>query len=205
MTVVAPTEHLKIQWADAAHRAGIRLDPRFSNRHSRESRPFHGVVVTYAQVAVRPPLHKRAHQSKRTLVILDEVHHGGDALSWGDAIRESFEGATRRLSLTGTPFRIGYRTDPVRQLPARRTRHPAVADRLRVRLRPRPRGRRRAAGDLPVATPGSMRWRTRQGEEMEAALGQGDTADVTAQAWRAALDPGGDWIPAVLAAADRRL
>ncbi|HWH98309.1 MAG TPA: DEAD/DEAH box helicase family protein, partial [Pseudolysinimonas sp.] len=56
VTVVAPTEHLKIQWADAAHRAGIRLDPRFSNKHSRESRPFHGVAVTYAQVAVRPSL-----------------------------------------------------------------------------------------------------------------------------------------------------
>gem|GEM_PF-6395718 len=28
---------------------------------------------------------------------------------------------------------------------------------------------------------------------------------MTAQAWRTALDPGGDWIPAVLRAADRRL
>ena len=52
---------------------------------------------------------------------------------------------------------------------------------------------------------GTMRWRTRQGEEWEATLGQDDTKDVTAQAWRAALDPDGDWIPAVLAAADRRL
>src|SRR5690606_5496125 len=105
VTVVAPTEHLKVQWADAAARAGIRLDPKFSNKHARESRPFHGVVVTYAQVAVRPSLHKALSESKRSLVILDEVHHGGDALSWGDAIREAFGGAERRLSLTGTPFR----------------------------------------------------------------------------------------------------
>ena len=41
----------------------------------------------------------------RTLVILDEVHHGGDALSWGDALREAYERATRRLLLSGTPFR----------------------------------------------------------------------------------------------------
>ncbi|MBR7503214.1 ATP-dependent helicase, partial [Mycobacterium tuberculosis] len=41
----------------------------------------------------------------RTLVILDEVHHAGDALSWGDAVREAFGPAVRRLSLTGTPFR----------------------------------------------------------------------------------------------------
>ena len=81
VTVVAPTEHLKTQWADAAHRAGIRLDPRFSNRHGRESRQYHGVVVTYAQVAVRAALHRELTESKRTLVILDEVHHGGDTLS----------------------------------------------------------------------------------------------------------------------------
>src|SRR6195952_38669 len=33
ITVVAPTEHLKRQWADAAHRAGIRLNPEFKNNH----------------------------------------------------------------------------------------------------------------------------------------------------------------------------
>src|SRR6201999_2086867 len=97
--------HLKRQWADAAHRAGIRLNPEYRNGHSGGGRRFTGVVVTYAQVAVRAALHRELTTSARTLVILDEVHHGGDTLSWGDAIREAFEGATRRLSLTGTPFR----------------------------------------------------------------------------------------------------
>src|SRR4051812_996428 len=31
VTVVAPTEHLKRQWADAAHKVGISLDPGLSN------------------------------------------------------------------------------------------------------------------------------------------------------------------------------
>src|SRR5690349_2833911 len=31
ITVVAPTEHLKTQWADAAARVGIHLNPAFSN------------------------------------------------------------------------------------------------------------------------------------------------------------------------------
>src|SRR5450755_302528 len=31
LTVVCPTEHLKKQWADAAGRVGIRLDPTFKN------------------------------------------------------------------------------------------------------------------------------------------------------------------------------
>jgi superfamily II DNA or RNA helicase len=204
VTVVAPTEHLKIQWADAAHRAGIRLDPRFSNRHARESRQYHGVVVTYAQVAVKASLHRTLTQSARTLVILDEVHHGGDALSWGDAIREAFDPATRRLSLTGTPFRSD--TAPI----------PFVTylqnDRgIRLSQTDYAYGYGRALRDgvvrpvLFLSYAGTMRWRTRQGEEWEATLGQDDTKDVTAQAWRAALDPDGDWIPAVLAAADRRL
>jgi superfamily II DNA or RNA helicase len=204
VTVVAPTEHLKTQWADAAHRAGIRLDPKFSNRHGRESRQFHGVVVTYAQIAVRASLHRELTESKRTLVILDEIHHGGDALSWGDAIREAFEGATRRLSLTGTPFRSDTAPIPFVRY---------VRDEKGVRLSQTDYayGYGRALRDgvvrpvIFLSYAGSMRWRTRQGEEYEATLGQPDTTDVTAQAWRAALDPGGDWMTAVLTAADRRL
>lgn len=36
-------------------------------------------------------------------------------------------------------------------------------------------------------------------------LGEASTKDITAQAWRTALDPKGEWVSAVLAAADRRL
>ena len=204
VTVVAPTEHLKTQWADAAHRAGIRLDPRFSNRHGRESRQYHGVVVTYAQVAVRASLHRELTESKRTLVILDEVHHGGDALSWGDAIREAFGGATRRLSLTGTPFRSDTAPIPF-------VRYLRNEKGVRLSQTDYAYGYGRALRDgvvrpvIFLSYAGSMRWRTRQGEELEATLGQPDTTDVTAQAWRAALDPDGDWMTAVLAAADRRL
>jgi superfamily II DNA or RNA helicase len=105
ITVVAPTEHLKKQWADAAHRVGMRLNPGFTNGDAFGGRRFHGIAVTYAQVAMKASLHREITESARTLVILDEIHHGGDALSWGDAIREAFSPATRRLSLTGTPFR----------------------------------------------------------------------------------------------------
>lgn len=52
---------------------------------------------------------------------------------------------------------------------------------------------------------GKMRWRTTTGDELETHLGQDNTKDVTSQAWRTALDPEGDWMPAVLSAADRRL
>lgn len=202
--VVAPTEHLKRQWADAAHRVGVRLDPGFRNSQGRHNAQFHGMAVTYAQVALRPALHRTLTESRRTLVILDEVHHGGDALSWGDGIREAFEPATRRLSLTGTPFRSDTAPIPfVTYYPDDRGVRTSKADYSY--------GYGRALADgvvrpvIFMAYAGHMRWRTRAGDEMEARLGEGDTKDITAQAWRTALDQNGEWIPAVLRAANRRL
>ncbi|MES2169194.1 MAG: DEAD/DEAH box helicase, partial [Actinomycetota bacterium] len=204
VTVVAPTEHLKRQWADAAHKVSLRLDPGFTNAQGRHARHFHGVAVTYAQVATRPALHRALTEGGRTLVILDEVHHGGDALSWGDAIREAFEPATRRLSLTGTPFRSD--TSPIPFVTYFPDEHGIRTSRADYAY-----GYGRALADgvvrpvIFLAYAGRMRWRTRTGDEMEARLGEGDTKDVTAQAWRTALDPEGEWVPAVLRAANRRL
>ena len=204
VTVVTPTEHLKKQWADAAYVMGIDLDPTYSNAVARTSADYTGVVVTYAQVAAHPVLHHARTNARRTLVILDEVHHAGDALSWGDAVREAFGGATRRLALTGTPFRSD--TNPI----------PFVT------YAPGPDGVPRSAADhsygyadalrdsvvrpvMFLAYSGETRWRTSAGHEMTARLGDPMTADLTAHAWRTALDPKGEWIPQVLRAADKRL
>lgn len=204
ITVVAPTDHLKTQWADAAARIGISLDPNFKNADGRHGKGFIGVAVTYAQVANKPLLHRAKTEAAKTLVILDEVHHAGDALSWGDGIREAFEPAIKRLSLTGTPFRsdtaqipfVDYQEDPdgIRRSKADYTY--GYGDALKDHVvRP----------VLFMAYSGNMRWRTSAGEEMEAQLGGASTKDITAHAWRTALNPEGEWIPSVLAAADRRL
>jgi superfamily II DNA or RNA helicase len=204
VTVVAPTDHLKRQWADAAHKVGLRLNPAYANGDGYGGRRFHGMAVTYAQVAARASLHREITESTRTLVILDEVHHGGDALSWGDAIREAFEPATRRLSLTGTPFRSD--TSPIPFVS-----YLADEQGIRTSLTDYAYGYGRALADgvvrpvIFMAYAGRMRWRTRMGDEMEARLGEGDTQDVTAQAWRTALDAKGEWMPAVLRAANTRL
>ncbi len=204
IVVVAPTEHLKTQWADAAARVGIRLDPNFSNRHTMPSRQYHGVAVTYAQVAVKASVHQNLVLSARVLVILDEVHHGGDALSWGDALREAYGRATRRLLLSGTPFRSDTAPIPFVEY------HPDAKG-IRVSRTDYAYGYQRALEDgvvrpvLFMVYAGHMRWRTKTGDEMEAQLGQDNTKDITSQAWRTALDPNGEWIPAVLRSADRRL
>ncbi|GAA4356445.1 DEAD/DEAH box helicase [Microbacterium rhizosphaerae] len=204
IVVVAPTEHLKTQWADAAARVSIRLDPAFSNRHVAPARHYHGVAVTYAQVAVKSSVHQRLVMDRRTLVILDEVHHGGDALSWGDALRDAYQRAARRLLLSGTPFRSDTAPIPFVEY------HPDEKG-IRISRTDYAYGYRRALEDgvvrpvIFLVYAGKMRWRTKTGDEMEAHLGQDNTKDITSQAWRTALDPEGDWIPAVLRSADRRL
>ena len=204
VTVVAPTEHLKTQWADAAARVGIQLNPSFSNSSALQSHEYDGVALTYAQVASKPQLHRRRTDEVPTLVILDEIHHGGDARSWGDGIREAFEGATRRLSLTGTPFRSD--TNPIPFV-----RYEMGADGILRSASDFSYGYAAALRDgvvrpvLFLAYGGAMRWRTKAGDEVAARLGEPLTKDQTAQAWRTALDPKGEWVPSVLAAADTRL
>ena len=56
-----------------------------------------------------------------------------------------------------------------------------------------------------LAYSGEARWRDSAGEEHAARLGEPLNAEQTARAWRTALDPAGEWIPAVLQAADTRL
>jgi len=204
VTVVVPTEHLKVQWAQAAARAGIALDPKFSNSNAQTSSEYHGVVVTYAQVASHPTRHRVRTENRRTLVIFDEIHHGGDAKSWGEAIREAFDDATRRLALTGTPFRSDDSPIPFV------TYEPDAAGFQRSQA-DHTYGYAEALADgvvRPVvfmAYSGEARWRDSAGEEHEARLGEPLSAEQTARAWRTVLNPAGEWMPAVIAAADTRL
>ncbi|MQS06209.1 DEAD/DEAH box helicase [Streptomyces alkaliphilus] len=202
VTVVAPTEHLKKQWAEAAARIGIKLDPEYSA--GPLGREYHGVAVTYAGVGVRPMLHRNRCEQRKTLVILDEIHHAGDSRSWGEACLEAFEPATRRLALTGTPFRSDTNPIPFVQ-------YGEDADGIRRSVADYTYGYGNALADgvvrpvIFLSYSGNMRWRTKAGDEIEARLGEPMTKDAISQAWRTALDPRGDWIPSVLSAADRRL
>ncbi len=202
--VVAPTEHLKVQWADAANRVGMSIDPSFGTRQGRTSTDFQGFALTYAGVAANPlGLRIRTEQS-RALVILDEVHHAGDAMSWGEAVREAFQPARRRLMLTGTPFRSD--TNPIPFVTYQPDRNGGLRSKADFTY-----GYGAALADaivrpvLFMAYSGDMHWQTRAGDEVAARLGQPLTRDLAGQALRTALDPDGAWMPTVLQAADTRL
>jgi len=208
VVVVTPTDHLRRQWADAAALVDIHLDPTLSNQSGHPAAHFHGYTTTYAQVAARAYKHRLRVEGKKTLVILDELHHAGDGLSWGDAVGEAFEPATRRIALTGTPFRTGAEPIPF------------------VRYASNDAGEQESVADVeysyadsltdgvcrPVvfaAYTGVSRWRSSATDALDEVTAQALDADaskaVADRAWRVALHPEGDWIRHVIAAADARL
>lgn len=205
IVVVTPTEHLKTQWADAAGKVGIRLDPGLggSSRRGR-SREYDGWAVTYAGVAARAYGYEALCHQTETLVIFDEIHHAGDSLSWGAAILQAFGQATRRLALTGTPFRSDENPIPF-------VTYDESSAGVKTSHADYTYGYREALNDHVVRPVifmnygGAMRWRMKSGEVLDADLGTPLTKDLTAHAWRTALSPTGEWIPAVLRAANTRL
>lgn len=103
VVVVAPTQHLKTQWAAAALRLGLQLEADWTPRDPGAANEVHGIVTTYQQIGTSGA--DLARYARGAVVILDEVHHAGDERAWGDGVRAAFDGAARRISLSGTPFR----------------------------------------------------------------------------------------------------
>ena len=203
--VVVPTDHLRTQWADAGSGSGLLLDPTLKNSVGPVRPGTDGYITTYAQVASHPMLHRARTQAKRTLVILDEIHHAGDSLSWGDAVVEAFSISARRLCLTGTPFR----TNPNERIPF--VRYQDSGDGELLSDADYTYGYAEALADgvvRPVvfaAYSGTSRWMNSAGEVLSASLSGNESKRLEEAAWRTALDPSGNWIPHVIAAADQRL
>jgi superfamily II DNA or RNA helicase len=102
VAVVCPTTPLTRQWAAAAAALGVQLQP--DARQANPPRDFDGVAITYARVASDPGAWA-AKVAPDTLVIVDEAHHLGEDLAWGESFQRAFAAAPRWLLLSGTPFR----------------------------------------------------------------------------------------------------
>lgn len=199
--VVVPTSHLRSQWAGAASRSGVQLDPTYSNSIGALARDYDGAVVTYAGVASAPLLYRKLVSDIPTLVVLDEIHHAGDSRSWGDGVREAFGSAARRLALSGTPFRSDGTAIPFVDYDDERRCVPSYTYDYGVAL---------ADGDNVVrqiefhAFDGEARWR--EASVIESRMRLSDVDEATrSKAMMSALSPDGDWIPSVLRQADARL
>ncbi|MFZ2605757.1 MAG: DEAD/DEAH box helicase [Candidatus Microthrix parvicella] len=198
LVVVAPTQHLKTQWADAAARFGLHLDPAWSAREGSLPGDVHGIVTTYQQVATSSA--ELARLAPGAFVVFDEVHHAGDDRAWGTAITAAFADAGRRLSLSGTPFRsdvtpipfVSYHLDEA-QPDFEYGYGDALADRGVVR---------------PWFFPrigGFMEWVAPDGATVAATFDDELTREHANQRLRVALSLEGDWMPTVLAQANERL
>ena len=204
LVVVAPSEHLKTQWADAAEAAGFPIDPAFSNADGVTSPEFCGIATTYAQVASAPDVHRAGVAGAPTLVILDEAHHAGDGKSWGDAIAYAYQPAVRRLCLSGTPWRsdaskipfVTYEQTTPELQESRADYTYTYADALADKVvRP----------VLFYVYSGAAQWSDANGALSSGSLNEPMTKSAMRAVWRQLLDPQGQWIREVLTAADERL
>jgi len=170
-----------------------RSDPQvqqFGGAHGRRS--ITGVVVTYAQVASHPHTPSGcAPRITRTLVrVRRDSPRAATRKSWGEAMREAFGDATRRLALTGTPFRsddspipfVTYEPDGEGMLRSRADHIYGYADAL---------GRRRgAAGDVHWPIRAKHAGRTSAGEEHAARPRRtAETQNRPRGAWRTVARP----------------
>ncbi|HET9061027.1 MAG TPA: DEAD/DEAH box helicase [Acidimicrobiales bacterium] len=198
LVVVAPTAHLKIQWARAAAALGFHLDPSWSAADGTLPADMHGIVTTYQQVATSAPV--LSGLCRGAMVIFDEIHHAGDDRAWGQSVRHAFEGAARRLALSGTPFRSDTRAIPF----VRYEMDEAVpdyeygyGDALAERRVVRPVFFPRTGGD--------MEWSAPDGSLYSASFDDPLTANLANQRLRTALSLEGDWLATVLRSANDRL
>jgi superfamily II DNA or RNA helicase len=198
LVVVAPTSHLKLQWADAAAGFGLHLEPRWTPSGGRLPADVHGIVTTYQQVASSPDALRPV--AAGSLAVLDEIHHAGDDRAWGDAVRRAFEPAARRLALSGTPFRSDTLAIPF----VRYVGDEAVPDFEY--------GYADALADGRVVRPvyfprinGFMEWIAPDGAAQAAAFDDPLDRARAAQRLRTALSLEGEWLPTVLAQANERL
>ena len=198
VVVVVPTQHLKLQWAEAAERFDIHLDPAWSAGDGALPSDVHGVVTTNQQVAANPEALRRV--AAGAFVVLDEIHHAADSRSWGDGVRRAFTPAWLRLCMSGTPFRSDQSAIPFVHYEG----DLAVPDYeygYGTALRD-------ASVVLPVYFPrinGRMEWSAPSGETYEASFSDPLGRTLASQRLRTALDLEGLWLPAVLTKAHRQL
>lgn len=203
LVIVAPTSHLKVQWARAAHAMGLEVDPYWSPSNGLAP-DVHGLVTTYQQIATGDAARTLSGLARDGFVILDEVHHTGTERAWGEGIRLAFANTYRRLSLSGTPFRSDAAQIPFVRYDATGQGDLAHADYTY--------GYADALRDGGVVRPvyfprvdGEMEWTAPSGDVISATFQDELARDQASARLRTALSLDGEWMPTVLSKAVEQL
>ena len=108
--VVVPSSNLRTQWSKEAAMFGIELQTKEFGTNFKYG--FQGGVTTYHTVANSPLLFRKLCSVAPTLVIFDEIHHCGDETHFGEGIKQAFELAKEKLSMSGTPWKTDGKPIP---------------------------------------------------------------------------------------------
>lgn len=198
IVIAVPTARLEAQWAEEFDEYGININPLWRAADGRLAPDVRGCAATYAEIANQPENYRRLVGDVPTLFIGDEVHHCARERNWGRGLSRAAGPAVRKLFLSGTPFRsdnneipgVNY-VDGVGVPDFRYGYRKALADRVvRAVFFPR-RG-------------GTAEWEW-HGELRSATFEEALKDPEANRRLRTALSPNGQWLPSVLADADRQL
>ena len=199
IVVVCPTTALRSQWADAADRVGLHLDPRWRNADGAWRSDVDGVVVTYQQVASAPDLFAH-HLARPTFVVLDEIHHAGESATLG---HRAARGLRRRRAPAGA---VGHAVSA-----RTRARSRSCATTTSAAARPTSSTATPTRCNDDVCRPlafrlldATLRWRVDAQETIAAFADELDATD-DARRLRTAIDPRTPLLPQMLRDADALL
>jgi superfamily II DNA or RNA helicase len=115
--VVAPTDNLRVQWVHEMHdTAGITaVAGTVPGDTQAEWKAFsiqEAYVYTYQTLNGAEETIKRLVKENEVLVLVDEVHHAGEALPWHTGLIKAFKERVFGMVLSGTPWRSDGRPMP---------------------------------------------------------------------------------------------
>lgn len=226
LLIVVPSVALRMQWHGALSKVGILVDGWTMNNGDGEQaeadgRRIQGWVVAYQSLDAAAETHRILNSRKRTMAILDEVHHLSTDGRWGMSAIDALEPCARRLMLSGTPFRSKGDQIPFVEYVDDWCRYRDDPDRPPY---PYPQGfdysygvalgdKDPATGKAPVRPVifepfgGDVAWLDDgASEESEVDISDATLNKATRRkAARHILNPAGEWLTDVLRAADQRL
>lgn len=192
---VVPTRHLKVQWAKTGELFGLDIRANFHEGHGWP-KGAHGIAVTYHQVSEHAGYYHNLICG--ATAVLDELHHAGDGLSWGEAVRHAAGDAALVLGLSGTAFRSDNATIPFVQYVDGKSQPDYVYSY----------GRAISDGVCrPVAFltyGGSVNWRD-EGEQKSATFADALDEQTASKRLRVALEPSTGWVRPMLSDAHQML